>query len=207
MPGEVVFKKVEICHPEFAYFADLGGIKYDLEVIRKLCLQVEKIDDASLHDGLIVDAIGVAAVIRYVRCFHHTGKRKSLTLDDIISLSDEEREVHDMVKLMRDKHIAHAVSHFEECYCEAYIEIEDGVRQPFSKILTGAERVIFNKNNIWAIGELVSSVFSIVIEKMREEEVRLLSIINSFSEDDIAKFKPHVPLNVDYKKIEKKTLK
>ncbi len=201
MPTKISYQKVEISHPEAKYFADLGGIQSELQIVLNLCAQAEKIDDASHDNGLLIDALGVAAIIRYMRCFHPTGKRKSLNVEDIGQLTNEENEVHNKIKLMRDKHIAHAVSHFEECYCEAYIEIEDEKRKPFHKILPGIERVILNKNNLWALKVLTNSVLEIVKSKMKEEEESLLKILNSLPEIKIADLKPHIPLNVNHDKI------
>src|SRR4051794_13495536 len=99
---------VEIYLLEAQALVDYTGISYDLRTARdfaKLALSQTKFD--------LSEALTVATLIRYARAFV-SGIRLNLYREEVSILSDEERSRHQMFIHIRDKHIAHSVSAFEE---------------------------------------------------------------------------------------------
>jgi hypothetical protein len=61
------------------------------------------------RDHVLMEALGIAALIRYCRCFT-SGSRSKLIIDDLASATSEEIELHDYLRGVRDWHIAHPVN-------------------------------------------------------------------------------------------------
>ena len=195
------YYKLELNLPEAKYFSDLGGVRLELNTILSLCTQADGLPESSKREAEIIDALGIACIMKYIRCFHHTGKRQSLSLNDIQTLSVGLRETHKTIKHLRDKHIAHSVSHLEECYCEVQIEEENGIRKAVERITTGIEIVIINKEQLRDIQQLVSEVLVIVERKLRTEEIRLIGLVNGLPAAEIDLLRRHKDLEVDFSNI------
>lgn len=58
---------------------------------------------------MILDALASSAVIRYARPFSN-GKRQRLTIKDLSLITKEDKQLHDFLLIVRNKHIAHPVN-------------------------------------------------------------------------------------------------
>lgn len=181
-------------------FADWGSVKDEIHIARKICKLVDGFHEDSDADATIIDALVTAAIIRYVRCFHHTGKRARLKVDD---LPDGLEGAHEYLKSIRDKHVAHSVNSFEKPYVEAYIETEDGVRKPIDKLLPGSERVVFNKKQAAALVVMLDELLHVVSRKMEAAHQDALTFVNNLEEGVIVGFKKYEPMNIDASKVGK----
>lgn len=112
-------------------------------------------------------------------------------------------EAHQYFKDIRDKHVTHSVNSYEKAYVEAYIEIENGKRNPIDKLLTGSERVVFSKNQARSLYIILEDMLNVVEEKMKKTEQKALNIVNSLDEEKIMGFKKYLPMNVDITKVAK----
>lgn len=196
-------KRVEIKIKEVGHLADLRALEVELDMAMKLCDRARKIQIDTNDDAIFVDGLVTAALVKYVRCFQSTGKRYGLSLENIESLPKDFIEAHNYLKDLRDKHVAHSVNGYEHCYVSAYIEIEDGVRKPFTALMPGSERVILGANEAFAIYELSKEVSKIVVGLRIAEERRVLAIVNSLPEEVIATFKPYEEINPEMEAVKK----
>ena len=97
-------------------FSDLQSIRRDLnksiEMLNLLKPELEKPDGEK--KTTLIESIWSASVIRYCRCFA-SGKRFGLDETIFDGLPGDALGVHNWIKGMRDKLIAHSVNPFEEC--------------------------------------------------------------------------------------------
>lgn len=191
-------KKVHIPIAEVKQLADLGSIQFELGIAKQLCEIALMPRDDTNQSSILIDGLVTAALIRYVRCFHHTGKRLSLSREDV---PEDLLEAHDHLKHLRDKHVAHSVNGYEQPYVSAYIEIENGTRKPFAKLLTESERVIFNTNNAGGLSTLIEIVLKTVNQKLTAAHEEALIAVNNLSENQINSFEPWKPIEVEPSKV------
>ncbi|MGF1879292.1 hypothetical protein L4D77_29040 [Photobacterium frigidiphilum] len=187
--------EIHIDMKEVKLLASLHSMVTDLKNILVTCKSALNMTD-SIEDQACIDAIGTAGLIKYMRCFH-SGKRSSLSIDDLSSFTEEERKAHQYFKALRDKHVAHSVSSYEQCQVKGSLAFINGARQPFTQLLPASQRVMFSKNNVWAIQQLVIMVLDIVNEKITNEEQRVLKILNGLPEREIMNFKKYVKPEIE----------
>ena len=200
---EVTVKTIELRRPEMGELADIYSIETELRIARDYCLEAKQLRMDDKREALIVDALVMAAVVRYTRCFQPTGKRISLTRDDLSGLSGQLQKWHQYFKDIRDKHIAHSINVYEQSYVRAALTSENGTRQPFTALLPGNERVVFSNKNAAALHELIDAVLKVAFQKRRDAEQAALGILNSLPEDVIQSFEPRQPMNVGPKDVAK----
>lgn len=103
-----VWHEVDVDHPEAELLKDLHGILEDLSWVESAMGEYLRHGDSILRQGL-----WIAGVIRYARCFA-SGDRYRLKQDDVIDDLDENlRELHEYVKNLRNRHIAHSENPYE----------------------------------------------------------------------------------------------
>jgi hypothetical protein len=93
--------------------ADYFGIQRDLESVVAFCKRICTLSDQRLRDSQLLDALTIAAVIRYGRCFDDSARDRipDQVLDE---LEPQTRSLHEAFRALRSKHIAHSVNWFEE---------------------------------------------------------------------------------------------
>lgn len=98
---------------EAAKLADLAGAKWDLETTIAFCDQLATVERTSPDEIVLMDALSTAIAVRYSRCFT-TGVRARLDNTILAQLPDDLLAVHEYLRLVRDKYIAHSVNALEE---------------------------------------------------------------------------------------------
>lgn len=161
--------------PNARRLGDLIGVRADLEFVAKCCRRViELIDD---HDGVTPaepwesQAAWTAAVIAYSRCFA-TGKRLGLDealLDDLAEFEGDARFVHQYIRDLRDKHVAHSVNPFEVSEVCAALAPDDAHERGVAGIATfGARHIAGDRSLASALGELATCLHNRVV-RLRDE--------------------------------------
>lgn len=180
--------------------SSLHSMVVDLNNILITCEKALEMTD-SHEDQILIDAIGTASVIKYMRCFH-SGKRSSLSVKDLSSFTEEELEVHQYIKALRDKHVAHSVSEYEQHQIKANLEYDGKKRLPFRHLLPSSQRVMLSKKNIWALQQLVKKVLDILHKKIVVEETHLIEKMNELPEEEVLKFKkytkPEINIGINF---------
>jgi hypothetical protein len=95
--------------------ADSVSVLQDLELVLSACEQLSELirSDSDQPDSASLHAWWTAALVTYVRCFS-SGKRGGLSYSDVQSLGENAVAIHETIKGMRDKNIAHSVNPFEQ---------------------------------------------------------------------------------------------
>lgn len=157
---------------------DFAGVAFDLKSVMRFCERAEQLlsnDDEP--DWELVEAVTIAALIRYARCFG--GVRSSVPLQQVVKdLGHGFAMDHERFSKFRDKYIAHSVNLFE--HNQAVVKISD--KEPRQ----GAEQVSVQMQRVTALGipelrrlhELAQAVFEALKPMNRELEERVLVSVN-----------------------------
>lgn len=103
----------QVDYKESRNLADLGSILQDLTFTIEICKRLIQLLKDDSQDPVLLESFWTAALIHYVRCFT-SGKRYGLSKGIFEDLPGDAIEVHEFYKNLRDKHIAHSVSPYEQ---------------------------------------------------------------------------------------------
>jgi hypothetical protein len=111
---------VEIHIPAAAIYASLTGIRQDLRFVVEACRRLESLEPVSPEDVQVAEALTIAAVTRYGRCFVE-GARRMIPEAVLGQLRPDQREEHEDFLYLRHRHVAHSVNPFEENRLVAWV--------------------------------------------------------------------------------------
>src|SRR6185312_16072634 len=103
----------EICLPEARLLADLTGICYDLERARDFATRLKSALAIRSQDSSLVEPLTIASIVQYCRPFSG-GKRVNVNERLLAVFTKNQRDMHDWIRAVRDRHIAHSINTFEE---------------------------------------------------------------------------------------------
>lgn len=170
----VMVKKVQAPSNIASEFEDLHGISRDLEMARKLCLIAKDLGNDDANKEVAVDGLLSAALIRYMRCFS-SGVRSHLKSEDMEELGDEVIEAHNFLKDFRDKHLAHSVNHYEDCYANVDLHFNDGLLEKIYGLLLDSSRAILNNGNEFALLTLIDKMIWLVVKNAPQKSQRQIN--------------------------------
>ena len=131
-------------------------------------------------------SLWTAAVVTYGRCFHH-GKRRHLNEDVFEGQPDDMLRWHRYFRNLRDKHVSHSVSPFEEYATGVYVEDREGddprvdrvvvinltrvgetveVVENLERLAVSLQRVMYQRHNA-AMQKVIDKADSMSKEKLR----------------------------------------
>ena len=118
----------ELSGPAARRYADLVSISRDLSFVVACCEQLLALMEdeeaaRSPSQAVFAQALWTAGLVAYCRCVA-TGKREGLDETIFDELPGEPRRVHTWMQQMRDKHVAHSVSPFEQYGVVAMVDRE-----------------------------------------------------------------------------------
>ena len=191
----VVHSFVEFEMPEAQVFADLTGIRYDLESARSFARKLQSAMEGENPDYEIVDALTTALLVRYSRPFSG-GVRKWLTEDALDALSEDQRNKHERLRDFRDKHIAHSVNDFEENQPIArYVEGREHSEGVYSIECHHGRVVGLSSSETENVIELTTAMIEYVDRLLDVEKEALLTKVRSISFDQLLlKRRSRIPL-------------
>lgn len=171
-------RAVQITLPGAETLADLFGIAYDLDESVQLCNKAVELSSETPTDYRLVEAVVTAALVRYFRC-QSTGVRLGIQSSDLASLSEDDLRIHQYLKDLRDKYVAHSVNPFENSYVTATATEKDGELLPITSLNPGNHRVMLSAETARMILGVVRKVRDINDAKISEEKQRVLAIVQS----------------------------
>jgi len=170
--------------PEAAYLASLSGVQSDLRSVIQYCDYLQQHGPMAL-DFFVWEAMSVAAVIAYARCFNQ-GVRHPLPKDLFILAPEHLKIAHDYFIALRSKHIAHSVNDFEENTPVAQIGEHFRSGAEIEHIHVSQSRIVGLRTDDPALlKELATWIFARVDVLVSEEKVKLLPIVRSLSIEEI----------------------
>ena len=199
---------VEFEMPAAEVFADLTGIRYDLESARSLARKFQSVMVGEKPDYELVDALTTTILVRYSRPFSE-GVRRRLTEDALDSLSEDQRRKHERFRDFRDKHIAHSVNAFEENQPIArYVEGREHSEGVYS-VECHHDRVVgLSSSETENVIELTTAMIEYVDRLLDIEKETLLTKVRATSFDRLLsqrRNRTSLPHSVDIKKSRRKS--
>ena len=89
--------------------ADLTGYLVDLTGAQSFLERLAAMSPGPEEDITVADALSIAAIVRYCRCFT-SGNRQKLKIGELHEASSEELALHERMRGIRDWHIAHPIN-------------------------------------------------------------------------------------------------
>lgn len=167
--------------PETKYLEDLIGIEYDLLKTVEWC---NRFDDLENEMFWLVEPLTTSILIFLSRAFGG-GVRSKHANTLLSSLTDEQATKYQHFIDLRNKHIAHSVSEFEENQVKGYYIVEK-IENGIYSIGEGSSRVIgLSKNDTRDIRDIcVLLLEKIKNEKLIEKE-KILNMASKYPPDYI----------------------
>lgn len=176
---------VPIFLPEASDLADLRGISVDLESARSYAAKLLAFFADYRTHSEFVEALTIAALVSYSRPFV-TGVRKPLRDDALAVLSPEQRNRHDHLKGIRDKHIAHSVNTFEENQPIARFWVERVKEEGITSIDCQHSRIVsLGYADVAGLISLADTLLAHVDARIEEEKAKLLPLVRALPLDEI----------------------
>lgn len=88
---------------------DIHGWLVDMHAAKEFAEKLRIASDNENSDPVVVDALSTAALVRYSRCFT-CGSRERLRIEQLVTATPNEIDLHDWLRGVRDWHIAHPVN-------------------------------------------------------------------------------------------------
>lgn len=158
---------------------DLAGVAFDIRSAMRFCKRAEQLLSSRTPDWELIEAVTIAAIVRYARCFRG-GVRSSVPLQKVVTdLGPTLAVNHDRFCKLMDKYVVHSVNLFENNQAVAKIS-EKEPRQ-------GAEQVSVQMQRVTALGipelralhDLAQAVFEALKPINRELEKEVLAALKN----------------------------
>ena len=175
--------------PEVSEYADLVSIAADLDRVNTYCERLFNLVGAHGDDSLLVDALYVAALIRYRRCFT-TGKRSSLdeaAVADLPGASATHRYYLDLAS----KLAAHSVNPFERTGAGVMLgQTADGQHIVVGVGHLSAKLIAPDRDGASTLGKLARAFRDHVQARVKALEAAISSAANALTQDQLRALKP-----------------
>lgn len=186
---EIAFYRLSI--PEAELLANLGGTQMDLNATLMYCNMLEDKSGPAANDSFLWEAIAIAAVTRYARCFSEGVRNRSNKLNALVleNLTEDLLSSHKYILLVRNKHVAHSVNNFEEDEVAVQVpknftsstQIAAVVPQPFHSFCLSTK----DAQNLRMLCEAITNRLNELIKK---ESQRLLPVARSLPPETVKAF-------------------
>lgn len=187
--------QLEFCVPASQRLADLFGIADDLQRARTYCDFHIEIDPTvpGLPPGAMSrlefqrQAFCRAAIISYGRAFN-TGVRGGVTAEMLAQLPPHLQDLHNIVKALRDKWVAHAVNHFDDVRVVLTAEpTHDGALEV--RGVGVAAQAVGGLVQAWMMGfrELCVALHEVVSLEQHAENERVLRAAQALTAEQLAR--------------------
>lgn len=173
--------------PEARLLADLVGVEQDLTFVRDVCRHLENLSTSPPQDDpyFIGEALTIAAVVRYGRCFKGGVRDKQILIEIVQELSPTQRRLHGIVLALRDKHIAHSVNSLEENLIGAMVS-DNPTQTAVRSISTGHSRfAALGGSSLRRFRELVEHLLRQVLARVKAEKAQVLAAAQRLDFEDL----------------------
>ncbi len=158
--------------------ADVVSISQDLTFVIEATDRLLKLMQENNQDHVLIRSLWSAALVAYVRCFT-SGRRFGLN-KEIFLATDGGETTHQYFKDVRDKHIAHSVSPFEEVQI-GLVPSKHPDECVSGVAMLSAFRLTDDVHNIEELGRLARYTRQIIERKGKQLETKVLEEGQSLS--------------------------
>ena len=188
---------------EAQYMADLTSVKHDLTSAQKYAEAFVNEWDL-LFKGTptmkleILEAIGIACIITYARCFKSGNREKAIMSSLDSSIPDEFRPHHNELLDIRDKHVAHPVNGMEEGEARAYFDSRQ-LDQGIIEVTPGhTSYFTLSAANAQKLFELCSLQLSMIDFQLKCEQQRLTMLYKDLPSNVFLNWPTQNPIPSNY---------
>lgn len=175
----------QVDYKESRNLADLGSILQDLTFTLEICKRLIQLLKDDSKDVVLVASLWTAALICYVRSFA-SGKRYGLSEDIFNDLTGDAIEVHKFYKNLRDKHIAHSVSPYEQVEVGLILSPKDSGEKKVKGVATLSMRYICTTiEGVEQLGRLATVLRKEVARLAKECEGKVLEVGKNLPIDEL----------------------
>ncbi len=144
-------------------------------------------DSKLASDYELLDALATSALIRYRRCFSSGAGVPPNAIDDVLGITQLEKEVHRHLLDVRDKHVAHAVNQMETHDVYLWVVPDDAGRRRVTGVSCGSNTgVAISKELAVEMEKLCMKWLDHINELIRLESSRLLPLAQQLSSTELA---------------------
>jgi hypothetical protein len=163
---------------------DITGYLVDIQTARS-CAQYFFGIRSDPDDMIVPQALVIAAVIQYCRCFT-TGIRQRLDIDSLTTASSDEVTLHHRIQEVRNKHVAHPVNQQEQ-YSLHLILNQDSTASNLILGMSSLEVTSFplKSDELSMMISLCEKWIEFLIKKKKEEVLRLKPYVDQLSREEI----------------------
>jgi hypothetical protein len=187
----------DYCVPEAQRLADLFGIAQDLDATIRYCDLHIEIDPTESGSSVqekqrrehTRQALCRAALVMYGRAWGWgAGVRPGISEDHRRRLSSSEQALHDNVKALRDKWVAHAVNHFDDVRVHIGISFEANESPTICGVGVNSSHISgFTRDWMIEFWSLVSKVLLLVNQEFVAESERLSLLVRGMTIEEIVR--------------------
>lgn len=159
--------------PETSLYADLSGIAEDLKCTIQLCTKLDELFSSDQCDLLLAEALEIAAVIRYGRCFA-SGVRSRVPAEVLDKLLPEQQASHQLFIELRNKYIAHSVNPFEENAVVAWVSDRPEETEIQNVAVHGGRIASFGASIVRELKVLAQAILHELQGQIEEEKMKVL---------------------------------
>jgi hypothetical protein len=150
--------------------ADLISVFDDLDFVVGSCERLRSLDGDASADQIVVRALWNAALVAYARCWA-TGVRTGISTDVFEELEGDPYGLHEYLKNLRDKHIAHSVNPFEDVAIGLALSPEDQADRTVIGVASLLQKLIsFDRAGIDGFGSLATVARGAIAAKCSEQK-------------------------------------
>lgn len=175
----------QVDYKESRNLADLGSILQDLTFTIETCKRLMQLLKDDSKDVVLVASLWTAALIHYIRSFA-SGKRYDLSEDIFQDLPGDAIEVHKFYKNLRDKHIAHSVSPYEQVEVGLILSPKDSGEKKVMGVATLSMRhICTTAEGVEQLGRLATVLRKEVARLAKEYEGKVLEVGKNLPIDEL----------------------
>jgi hypothetical protein len=184
-------------------FADYTGIEYDLSSARDFARSL--LDSIRNGNYELSEPMTIAILVRYARPFM-SGLRLKIGKEALSVLTPDQRAKHRDIIAMRNLHIAHSVSGFEENQPVARYWMERVKEDGIEQITCTQNRVVgLGIRNLEDLIEIATVLLQHVKGILKAEQEKILKLVRSMPLDDVLSGGRKPKLATDPKKHRRQT--
>lgn len=182
--------------PDPEELAHLRGIVDDLGFVVDASTRLCSLLDGGDADVVLHRALYSSAVVAYLRCFG-SGHRTRLTEEEFIGIGGAPRAMHEFLKNVRDKHVAHSVSPFEDAVVLLQVGA-NGVGEGIAEFLLS--QVSADREGVEGLASLADQIRTRVAARasvVRERVAAAAQLLSLEEVEALPRFEPKEPTASD----------
>ncbi|MBW7835665.1 MAG: hypothetical protein H3C28_03410 [Sphingomonadales bacterium] len=183
------YTKLAFNHPDAIALADYTGIARDLQsAIQYAKLLLAYRQDKEERNSELIEPLCIATLVRYCRPFS-SGVRSKLDIQHLSNLTDEQITLHEYLRTIRDKHIAHSVNCYELNQTMLQYCVERLDAEGYTHVVVDEERIIcLSVSEITGLIEIAEIIIKSVTAFITEEKKRILQIVKNMPISEVQQY-------------------